>query len=217
MLKHLFPALEWDKVKVAGFDLDGTLYDEMEFIAQVYQPIAQLIAKQCGQEPKKIYNWMLHRWLEKGSSYSYIFSEALSKHGFNEESPDMVISECLTIFRKFRPTLNLPARVAAILDAISNRCDLFLVTDGSATLQNEKIKALGLHAWFKSENIFISGEHGEEYGKPSCKILKKIKLLENIKKQETVFFGDRDVDQLFAQQANFQYQQVFCLKPIVQQ
>ena len=39
MLNVLYPDIDWSHIKYIGFDLDGTLYDEFEFIVQTYKKI----------------------------------------------------------------------------------------------------------------------------------------------------------------------------------
>lgn len=125
MLKFLYPKVDWKQIKIVGCDLDGTLYDEMEFITQVYKPIAQLISKSCKTDFVLVYSWMLSRWIQKGSSYNRIFDEILMKYQLDKNSRDVIISECLHIFRNFSPTLYLSARVSVILDEIKKNTQCF--------------------------------------------------------------------------------------------
>ena len=39
MLSALYPNINWSEIDCIGLDLDGTLYDEYEFIKQVYYSI----------------------------------------------------------------------------------------------------------------------------------------------------------------------------------
>ena len=74
MLSPLFKNVNWNHITSVGFDMDGTLYDEFDFIKQVYSEInKQLILNDS------ILSFMTERWLEKGSSYPLIFSEAYDK------------------------------------------------------------------------------------------------------------------------------------------
>ena len=215
MLKSLYPHIDWDSVRVAGFDLDGTLYDEAEFITQVYEPISGRLATACGAGQADIHEWMLRRWLEKGSSYNRIFGEVLTRHGITGPVADAVIDECLSLFREFRPALTLPVRVSAVLDLMSEQFSLFLVSDGSAALQTEKIRALGLNRWFSPENVGISGCHGPGFAKPATRIIGTIGALKcGTSQAEAVYFGDREVDAQFASAAGFQYIRVSCMIPL---
>jgi putative hydrolase of the HAD superfamily len=216
MLKSLFPKVDWSCIKLLGFDLDGTLYDEFDFIVQVYKPISERLAVACNDNSKDIYTWMVEKWLEKGSSYTYIFDEVLKRYEIKKNQRENIINEILNIFRNYNPQLNLSKRVQYLLDSFKKNFELFLVTDGGANLQAAKFRALGLEKWFYTENVYISGSSRPEYQKPSFRIIEKIKILNRIiNPQEVVFFGDRDVDKEFAFNMQFQFVQVYCLTSVV--
>ena len=76
MKRSLFNHQAIENCDHIGFDLDGTLYDEFDFIKQAYK---EVLVQQDELIPaeylKQAYEFMCHRWLEKGSSYPYIFSD----------------------------------------------------------------------------------------------------------------------------------------------
>ena len=72
-MNALFNNIKWNEVKAVGFDMDGTLYDEYEFISQVYSEINIRLINDL-----EVLRFMEKRWLEKGSSYPFIFQEAYS-------------------------------------------------------------------------------------------------------------------------------------------
>ncbi|VBB05537.1 Hypothetical protein LUCI_0747 [Lucifera butyrica] len=205
MLKSLFPQVDWDTIKAVGLDVDGTLYDEFEFIAQVYKPIAQLLARVCRTGESEVYQSMIRRWLEKGSSYNRIFEEILSRHSVKAEDRPGSIAQCLLIYRNFRPNLVLPSRMKSLLEYIHGYYEIFIVTDGSFALQQKKVEALRLKRWVKSENVLISGKYGPEFQKPATLILSKLPLLQTVNPDEIVFFGDREQDRQFAGNSGFHF------------
>lgn len=216
MLKSLFPDIDWPRVRVVGFDMDGTLYDEAEFIWQCYLPISEYLAQ-------AIPDWsaygirvrMYQRWLEKGSSYNRIFSEVVSDAGFPADKQDELSLSCVDIFRRFKPDLRLPIRVRALLDAFRQQFPIFLVSDGSAELQLAKFRSLGLSEWFADDNVAISGVFGHGFQKPAVAILEKVKVLKSIgDNSAVVYFGDRDVDRMFCEAAGFQHVRVSCMVPV---
>ena len=58
MMKYLYPQIDWEPIKYVGFDLDGTLYDESNFISQVYEKIASVISKKTGSNADLIFSNM---------------------------------------------------------------------------------------------------------------------------------------------------------------
>ena len=211
MLKSLYPRVDWDRVRVLGLDMDGTLYDEAEFIAQVYRPIADIIARSAGGPAEPIHAALLRRWLEKGSSYPRIFDEALAARGVTGPAAREAVDECLAVFRGFTPRLTLPARVGIILDAMAEKYPLFLISDGSAGLQQKKFAALDLGRWFEPANVGFCATLGTGFDKPDTRILREIRVLDETAPAAVVFFGDRDVDSRFAANAGFHFVGVQCM------
>jgi FMN phosphatase YigB (HAD superfamily) len=217
MLKFLHKELDWETVKAVGFDLDGTLYDEYEFIAQVYRPIAMKLIEATGDDFESMYSCLLQRWLEKGSSYNRLFDEVLIEARVPVTKRSQLIASCLSEFRNFQPQLCLPARVAKILDWASTRFPLFLVTDGSEKLQQAKIDTLGLIHWIRRDNISISGCIRRGIGKPDVRMSLPVKILQDtdVQPRNVIYFGDRDVDAAFATNCGYQFVQVKLMMPIV--
>lgn len=213
-MRYLFDEINWDQIEAVGFDMDGTLYDEYDFIQQVYRPISEFLAQLCNAEKETIYHRMITRWREKGSSYPYIFGEILDHYGVSEHRRKEIISRCLCLFRNFNPELILPSHVEKLLIEIRNKFPVFLVTDGQVKLQMNKIRSLGLNRHFDEQNIGITGSLGRGYEKPSCKILKQISVLDNIDPTSVVYFGDRMVDKLFSEQAGFHFVHVHCMRKV---
>lgn len=216
MLKSLFPDIDWPRVRVVGFDMDGTLYDEAEFIWQCYLPISEYLAQVItGASADGIRSRMYQRWLEKGSSYNRIFSEILGGADFSAEKQDELSLNCVEIFRQFKPQLNLPSRVRALLDEFKQQYPVFLVSDGSAELQSAKFQSLGLDKWFAKDDVAISGVFGRGFQKPGVAILENLALVKSLADTSAVvYFGDRDVDRMFCEAAGFQHVRVSCMIPV---
>jgi len=183
--------------------MDGTLYDEFDFICQVYKPIAKIFSN-SNDDVNKTVKSMLLNWMEKGSSYPFIFSETLEKSGIEIGFHEKKIEEALSIFRNFEPDLILSERMKLVLGELKKKYELFLVSDGSSKLQWNKIKALQLENYFSKENIFISGDYGKGAGKQELVSLNHLEVFKkNIKRSEVVFIGDRMIDENYARNAGF--------------
>lgn len=204
-MKYLQTKIPWDNIKAVGFDMDGTLYDEFDFIYQVYNPIAAIFSNSHYKSDviKKI---MLEKWIEKGSSYPYIFSETADIVGWNNEDKKNKISDALTVFRNYEPVINVRNRIKFILELFKDRYELFVVSDGSSKLQWNKVKALQLTNYFAMDNIFISGDYGTQASKPNVIALNHLAIFRTpFNSNEVVFIGDRNVDSEFAKNAGFYY------------
>ena len=195
--------------------MDGTLYDEVDFISQVYLPISCKIAIVATRSPEEIYSWMLSQWIEKGSSYNRIFEDVLSGINIDDNMKNMLISDCLACFRSFEPDIALSEWVESVLNEMRKNFGLFLVSDGSGQLQTKKFESLDLGRWIDHINLGITGKFGADFYKPSIKIIDEIDILRRKSyKGRVVYFGDRNVDAVFSSQAGFDFVCVKCMKKI---
>lgn len=131
-------------MKVVCFDLDDTLYKEIDFVESAYREIAvsekrpDLLSKMMG-------------WQKNGDNVFLQFNKVIGK--------ETLISEYLKLYRSHYPTISLSAGVEDTLNELKLRGITFgLITDGRSISQRNKIKALGLERWFDNENIIISEE-----------------------------------------------------------
>ncbi|MDR1658501.1 MAG: HAD family hydrolase [Deltaproteobacteria bacterium] len=209
----LFTQIDWDPVQAVGFDMDGTLYDEFDFIRQVYPAClehgAEFLISTKLEEAKK---FILTLWLEKGSSYPHIFGESFDCFGRRPEDRETFIGRALDCFRSFRPQLRLPARSAFILNLCRERWPIFLVTDGRPLLQTAKFEALGLADFFPKERRSFTGSLPQGSAKPSPVAYEALNL--PYQGREVVFFGDRKPDFDFALNLGFQFVKVAVMQPL---
>lgn len=204
MPKFFFDYTTKEQINAIGFDMDGTLYDELEFISQVYRPIACYLSSIVNISKICLYKRMIARWKEKGSSYNKIFSEILDIANIPTAEKKRSIDECLEIYRNYKPFLILSPVVICLLDRLQRLYPLFLITDGNKDLQYAKFQALNLANWFHTENVGITGAYGKDYAKPSTKILKHIDILQKKTSNGYVLYlGDRNIDLEFSKRAGF--------------
>lgn len=196
MLSPLFKNVNWNHITSVGFDMDGTLYDEFDFIKQVYSEInKQLILNDS------ILSFMTERWLEKGSSYPLIFSEAYDKCESIFVEKEDFIKMAIDIYRNFNPKISLNDRNKKLMSYFKENFRLYLITDGNHQLQKRKFTSLGLSEYFDDEYVVFTGEYKSDYHKPNNKSLELI----DINTDNGVFFGDRDVDKEFASSSNIKF------------
>lgn len=196
-----------ENIKYVGFDMDGTLYDEFDFIVQVYKEISDLFVLH-----NNVFEHMSLVWLEKGSSYNKIFDETYDLFKLkNMLDKQKFIKEALYIFRNYKPKLTLTPRVTEILKYFYNSYRIFLVTDGNYKLQEAKFKALGLEKYFEIDNVVFTGKYSDEYYKPNTK---SIELL-NINPKEAIYFGDRIQDELFAKSSRMEFKKVYNMIEVI--
>ncbi|MCR4633445.1 MAG: HAD family hydrolase [Erysipelotrichaceae bacterium] len=179
-----------------AFDLDGTLYDEYDFIRQAYRPVSEVLSSES--DPAKMYRTLCRLWLIHGSSAN-IFQLAY------EEENDAVLSgemlkRCIEAFRNARFELDLRQRTADLLDLFGSYPKV-IITDGNSQLQRKKIDALGLAKWFKEDDIFVSSDYGKQAYKPDPYMADLVK--EKLHTKKILYFGDREIDEEFSKNAGF--------------
>lgn len=208
MLKYLYPSVDWRLIKVVGFDLDGTLYDEAEFITQAYLDVAKILSAITKTDLDETYSSIYSEWLIRGSSYNQIFRDYMDLHHVNSLACTSTEKQCISEFRASNPILYMPVRAKFILNYIAKYYPIFLITDGSVQLQRAKLRALDLERIFKSENIAITGGINGASAKPSIASLESIAALVGVDPASVVYFGDRDIDRNFAMNAGFHFVKV---------
>lgn len=153
-------------MKVVCFDLDDTLYKEIDYLKSAYREIAAYAAEHChgcSDTPMilaaKAYDAMLAAYLNGENAFEHLNSFL---------GIDLPISEYLQIYRNHKPEISLSEDVEQTLDTLkANGCIIGLITDGRSAQQRNKIAALGLSRWIANEDIVISEEFGSEKPSPA--------------------------------------------------
>ena len=148
-------------MRVICFDLDDTLYKEIDYLKSAYREIAEYAAGHCeGCSDSvnilaiKAYNRMLDAYREGLNA----FEELNLFLGL-----ELPISDYLYIYRNHKPKIALPEDVAMTLEELQAKgVRIGLITDGRSVQQRNKIEALGLGKWIEEEDIVVSEEFGSE-------------------------------------------------------
>lgn len=147
-----------------AFDLDDTLFKEMDYVRSAYRAIAGryglhlLPAMMAAPSPREAF-----------------------------DSTGLPIRDILEIYRCHETTIRLPWQSVYALASLRARgVEMALVTDGRANTQRAKIDALGLTRYIPAENIYISEEVGSE--KVSGEAFRRIMVRTGV--QRYVYVGD---------------------------
>ena len=136
------------------FDLDDLLYKEFDFMRSGFWTIARTVET---EEPKNLFRMMMARYFLGQSVLDWLCIEYLSNSEFTVES-------LLSIYRNHQPDISLAAETEQLLNALKqNGNKIGILTDGRASTQRNKIKALKLENWV--DVISVSEECG--YEKPA--------------------------------------------------
>ena len=136
-----------DAKTIIVFDLDDTLYNEIEFLKSAYKEIAQNLEKE---------NWQ--------SLYITMFSLYRNKidvFAFMQKHYKVAKSTLIKEYREHKPNIKLFEGVLETMQKIKkNKGKIGLITDGRQKTQTNKIEALGLTPFL--DCIVISEEIGSE-------------------------------------------------------
>lgn len=133
------------------FDLDDTLYKEIDFVKSAYVYINGYINSR--------FNIDLSKNIKKCLVGEVNFFDLINSKLRPDQS--FPIEKYLEIYRFHYPEINLSKDTSLFLEKIlSHNIDFSIITDGRSISQRNKIKALGLYDLVK--NIIISEETGYE-------------------------------------------------------
>ena len=148
-------------MRMICFDLDDTLYKEIDYLKSAYREIAGYAAGQCtgcsgGVDilAAEAYGKMLAAYHEGQNAF-----EELNKF----LALELPIGDYLYTYRNHKPKIVLMEDVVRTLDALkAEGVRIGLITDGRSVQQRNKIEALGLGRWIENADIVISEEFGSE-------------------------------------------------------
>lgn len=134
--------------KVIIFDLDDTLYKEINYLKSAFRSIAHSFFSI--EEANRIYLEMVDWYFKKDN----VFANLIKKYDLHTE-----VSILINNYRLHFPNISLDADIKESLYCIkSSGHKIGLITDGFSITQRNKLKALGLDSFFDS--IIISEEFG---------------------------------------------------------
>ena len=137
------------------FDLDDTLYKEIDYLKSAYREIASLVEQTTSL--KYIYRRMYDAYRSREDVFQMLVE--LTDH----QKPKEYFTQR---YRNPIPDSSFNKETKKCLDVLRNEDAIIgLITDGRSVTQRNKIKALGLNLWIDNSNIIISEEFGSE--KPS--------------------------------------------------
>lgn len=132
--------------KVVVFDLDDTLYKEVDYVRSGLMAVAHHLGDDS----------LLALMLKARSKGMNAF-EAVK-----EQRSDAEIDKMIEIYRNHKPQISLSRDTTLTLDYLHSKYTLALVTDGRSVGQRNKIEALALERYFAPEDIIISEEFGSD-------------------------------------------------------
>ena len=170
------------------FDLDDTLYEEIEYCKSGFKTVSEFLAKLPNIPKSQTIDSIFSTIWDEFSfgNRTKTFNNALKT--LEIEYDDDTITNLISIYRNHKPKIKLPDESKEILDKLSPEYTMALLTDGFLPAQELKVEALGIKSYF--EAIVYTEALGRACWKPSTKgfehLLKKLKK----KSQNCVYVAD---------------------------
>ncbi len=172
------------RYKAVIFDLDDTLYPEMDYVRSGFNVVAKYISSIIGVECTEIYKNLLTMF---GENKVGVFDRILAFYGVDNND---FIKECVETYRNHFPNISLFIETEEILQWLKvTGIKIGIITDGRPEGQRNKIQALGLEKY--CDSIVITDElGGPGYRKPSKVPYEKMLKNLAVGAKEAIFVGD---------------------------
>jgi putative hydrolase of the HAD superfamily len=165
------------------FDLDDTLYPELDHISGGFRAVACALAEFTGISPDQIereFNRIFH-----SAKRANVFDEWLRRRGLpTHDFIDLMVSA----YRNSCPPLRMFADAAWALAALRSDYRLGLLTDGRSESQRYKIEALGLEGVFLE--TLVTDEVALSWRKPSPLGFDLLLSKLDCRPEDAVYVGD---------------------------
>lgn len=143
--------------KVVCFDLDDTLYKEIDFLKSGYRKVSEMVGNRYSLDAHEVYARLLS-WYNQGENPFERMNEA---YGLNNP-----IGDYLNVYRYHQPSILLSQETISTLDALKDEGSVLgIISDGREITQKQKIEALGLFGLIESDFVFINED--KKYFKPN--------------------------------------------------
>ena len=153
-------------MSVICFDLDDTLYKEIDYLKSAYREVASYAAEYCRGcsdattiLAAKAYDIMFEAYIDGRNAFE-------SLNAFLGLALPMNVY--INIYRQHCPNIQLSNETIFVLNQLKSMgCVLGIISDGRSLQQRNKIESLNLEHWIGKEDVVISEEFGSEKPSPA--------------------------------------------------
>jgi len=180
-------------ITIVVFDLDDTLYDELDYCRSGFKAVAESLSNLVDVlSPEDIFD-SLWQQLTAGNR-TKTFNAALDDLGISYD--DEIIQKLIKAYRNHLPKISLPADSRDVLQQLSGKYTLALLTDGFLPAQQLKVQALKIEKYFKC--IIYTEQLGRQCWKPSSAGFEKLMQKLNAEPQDIAYVADNQVKDFIA-------------------
>lgn len=136
-----------DHKTVVVFDLDDTIYNELDYLRSAYKEIAMQIDQ--------------NKWMHVYSKMFSFYRSGINVFQQIATEYNLEIESLIAMYREHQPDIYLFEGVREIMEAIkAKNGKIGLITDGRSSTQRAKIRSLGISSYL--DGLVISEEIGTE-------------------------------------------------------
>ncbi|MHC4596621.1 MAG: HAD family hydrolase [Planctomycetota bacterium] len=174
-------------ITIVVFDLDDTLYNEIEYCKSGFTAVAEFLANLPEASAAEHIFATLWKQFTTGN-HTKTFNAALDELGMDYD--DKLIGELIEVYRNHIPKIALPQDSRDVLCQLSTKYTLALLTDGFLPAQQLKVQALGIEKYFKC--VVYTEQLGRNCWKPSPAGFEKLMQTLNATPENTAYVADNE-------------------------
>lgn len=175
------------------FDLDDTLYDEVEYCKSGFASVCEFLADLPRMPPVESLFDAFWKQFTAGN-HTKTFNAALDELGIGYD--DKLIRQLIKVYRNHEPKITLPRESREVLSELGPKFTLALLTDGFLPSQQLKVQALEIEQNFKC--IIYTEQLGREFWKPSPVGFERLMVTLNAKPNAMVYVADNQIKDFIA-------------------
>lgn len=181
------------RIKAILFDIDDTLYDLSIPFKEAFReffPGEEMDLEGAFLASRKysdrIYGPLFKRGDFQEEMYIYRLGNAFRDYGKIIDGATAL--QFQSVYEKHQHNIRMTGEMEGLLEKLSKKTTLGIITNGPSEHQRDKVRALGLERWIPMERIWISGDLG--IGKPHKEIFAAAQDKLGLKPEEICFVGD---------------------------
>ncbi len=175
------------------FDLDDTLYDEIDYCRSGFAAVAEFLAGSLkAASAERTFDAFWKQFT--AGNRTKTFNAALNELGTAYD--EKLIRESINVYRNHLPNITLPADSENVLVQLSGKYTLALLTDGFLPAQQLKVRALGIEKYFRC--ILYTEQFGREFWKPSPVGFQKVIETLDAKPETAAYVADNEIKDFIA-------------------
>lgn len=168
-------------IQAVIFDLDDTLYPEVEFVYSGYRAVSEKVREQLGFE----ISGELMTLFETGQRGD-LFTPVLKTH--LDAVEEEYVRELVAVYRQHKPTITPFPEARQVLDLLGGRYRMAIISDGYLDVQRRKFEALEINRYFDA--VVFSDEWGRDFWKPHSRPYEECSRRLSLEPAAIVYVGD---------------------------